>query len=131
MPRRRGRKIHQKNFDERLAGKFRTTRAGRMPKVDHGTAELLAHRAHLVGRANVKDQRAGDPLGVLVLAGVITDEQRQAGLEFARLHWAMYGRPFSSVGRYNGELTADRLLRLGGVYRRGYRWNRSYISLTY
>ena len=82
------------------AKRDRRGRAIREPSVDHGTPELLEKRRALVGTKFVKDQRSGDPLGVLCLNGHITDDQRQAGIEYARLCWAMFGRPFPASSSY-------------------------------
>ena len=107
MARRAGRKRKNKNFQAALNGTRRTSRH------DHGTAELLQHRVALVGAHHATSQLAGDPLGVLVLAGVITEQQRQAGIGFAELHVRMYGRPQASTGQLNGDVSFGRLVRGG------------------
>ncbi len=107
MARRAGRK--RKNFAARLAGKH----GQRISKHDHGTAELHQQRVAVVGALNAGSQLAGDPLGVLVLAGVITEMRRQAGANFAELHVRMYGRPQASTGALNGDVSFGRLVRGG------------------
>lgn len=68
------------------------TRAGRRP-VDHGTPELMARRALLVGADGARDPRAADPLGILQMAGHISRDQMDAGWVYAVMRWRAFGKP--------------------------------------
>ena len=74
------------------ARRRRRTRAGRRP-ADHGTPELLARRALLVGADGAHDPRAADPLGVLQMAGHISQDQMDAGWVYAVMRWRAFGKP--------------------------------------
>lgn len=65
--------------------------------VDHGTAEFRAHRIALVGVDHATDQRAGDALGVMELAGLITASQREAGAAWGRAMRLTYGSPYPAT----------------------------------
>lgn len=65
---------------------------------DRGTPEFQAHRAMLVGPDHIHDGRAGDKLGVLELAGLITASEREAATTWAHAMWAVYGKPRASGG---------------------------------
>ena len=108
MARRAGRKRKNKNFQAALNGEKRRT-----SRHDHGSPEFRRQRAVVVGLANATDQRAGDALGILCLAGAITENQRQGGIQFAELHVRMYGRPQASTGQLNGDVSFGRLVRGG------------------
>jgi hypothetical protein len=60
------------------ARRRKRTRVKRRP-LDRGTPEFVARRELLVGADGARDPRAGDPLGVLRLAGHISQEQMDAG----------------------------------------------------
>lgn len=55
------------------------------------TPETVAQRAALVGNDNARDARAGDPLGILLLAGMITPRQHAAG-ESMGITWRKWCR---------------------------------------
>ena len=52
--------------------------------------ELLDQRGRLVGPAHALDQRAGYPLGVLCLCGVINQQQHDVGMRLSSA-WQMWG----------------------------------------
>ncbi len=89
---RRGRK---RNPD---ALRHHTTRTGRS-KPDLGTDELMRKRAALVGGQNQRDQLAGDPLGILLLNGLLNEDQVRAAWRFAILRWRLFGKPFPAAAR--------------------------------
>jgi hypothetical protein len=75
-----------------------------VPSVDPGHDETLAKRADLVGDARCRDPRAGYPLGVLLLRGLLSDpaldgeaaadqarQRHDAGLRYAADHELTYG----------------------------------------
>ena len=92
---RRGRK--RNNVDREPNG-----RAQREGKRDSGTPEFLKHRARLVDAKHIADPRAGDLLGIMELAGVITASQRQSGWAWATAMWATYGRPHAAIVNLDG-----------------------------
>jgi len=53
---------------------------------------VLEQRRILVGAEHVRDQRASYPLGVLLLRGMLDQAQHDAGLRFAGLYIAVFGR---------------------------------------
>ncbi len=59
----------------------------------------MAKRANLVGRQNQKNPLAGDPLGILLLNGLLTEDQAHAAWRFAILRWRLYGKPFPGAAR--------------------------------
>jgi hypothetical protein len=61
------------------------------PTLDHGSEYAIDHRAALVGASNVRDPRAGYPLGVARLRGIVTDGQLDAGLRYAALSSLVWG----------------------------------------
>jgi hypothetical protein len=66
------------------------------PVYHQGTTRLLAHRAALVGCNKADDPRAGYPLGILHLCGLISGAEHGAGLRYARLHDLVFGRGLPS-----------------------------------
>lgn len=81
-----------------------TTRAGRKAP-DHGTPELLQKRAEIVGRKDAAHPHAGDPLGVLHLAGHIDEPQMNAGWTYAVLRWRLFGKPMAETRLYERYLS--------------------------
>lgn len=62
------------------------------PRTDHGTPEVVAHRLALVGAADAT--LAHYPLGVALARSIVTLEQHDAGLAYARdYRTAMDGLP--------------------------------------
>ena len=79
---------------------------------DPGTADLRGHRATLVGNDNVEDPRAGYPLGILNLRGLISDAELAAGLRYAKLHRLVFGS--SSPRSPLAKVAAGATTRIGG-----------------
>ena len=52
---------------------------------------MRGHRATLLGHDKVEDPRAGYPLGILKLRGLISDAEHDAGLRYAKLHRLVFG----------------------------------------
>ena len=67
---------------------------------DRGTPELARHRAEVVKLEDVRRQEAGDELGILMLNGVISQNQRMAGIKYARLRNAVCGSPHCAISGY-------------------------------
>jgi hypothetical protein len=67
---------------------------------DAGTPQLRAHRARLVGAAHGDDPRAGDPLGILAMAGLLTAAQVDAGWRYTVLRWRLFGSPLPATRFY-------------------------------
>ena len=61
------------------------------PQVDRGTPEVQARRVGLAGDGS--EVLAHYPLGVALARGVITTEERDAGLRYAWAYRAATGRP--------------------------------------
>lgn len=84
-------------------------RAGRppleRPRVDTGTPELAARRAHLAGGGD--PTLAESPLGVLLARGFIGQEQHDSGRYYASLYRQSVGRTQLSCDRLYGQLVAD------------------------
>jgi len=55
-------------------------------------AEVLEQRARMVGEANERDQRAGYPLGILALKGLLQRADHSAGMRYGGLYIAIWGR---------------------------------------
>jgi hypothetical protein len=62
-----------------------------IPTIDNGSEYLLEHRAAAAGASNVRDPRAGFPLGVARLRGIVNDGQLDAGLRYAVLRSIVWG----------------------------------------
>lgn len=55
------------------------------------TEQLLEKRRILVGEDHASSKRAGYPLGILRLRGVITETDHAAGIRYAALHHVVWG----------------------------------------
>ena len=76
---------------------------------DPGTRQLRARRAALVGNEKSGDRRAGYPLGILNLCGLLKDSEHAAGLRYARLHYLVFGRasPSSALAKVMAGVTRE------------------------
>jgi hypothetical protein len=65
--------------------------------IDRGTSEMQARR-----HAITRDQTLSPdyPLSILLGRGLITPMQHDAGMKFARLYWALFGKPFGRAQDY-------------------------------
>ena len=59
----------------------------------------MRKRADLVGRQNQRNPLAGDPLGILLLNGHLSEDQVHAAWRFAILRWRLYGKPFPAAAK--------------------------------
>lgn len=89
---RRGRK--RKSGQRSKCGKLRR-RA--IEAVDRGTPEMQQLRAATTGDPALSPDY---PLSVLLGRGLISPLQHDAGMRFARLYWALFGKPFGRAQDY-------------------------------
>ncbi len=73
----------------------------------HATKEAIAQRIRLVGADNALDPRAGYPLGILTMRGIIETRHHDAGMRFQLRHrlWAIATQsraPWPQVGLRDG-----------------------------
>jgi hypothetical protein len=76
------------------------------PSVDRGSDYLLSHRAAMVGADNARDPRAGYPLGVARLRGIVCQAHLEAGLRYALLSSIVWG-PGRTEASHLGKLQPD------------------------
>jgi len=89
---RRGRK--RKSAQRTRCGKLRQ---GRRDVLDRGTPEMRKLRAAATGDQGLSPDY---PLSVLLGRGLINPLQHDAGMRFARLYWALFGKPFGKALDY-------------------------------
>lgn len=89
---RRGRK--RKSGLRHNCGKLRR---GAADAVDRGTPEMQKLRAATTGDQTLSPDY---PLSVLLGRGLINPLQHDAGMRFARLYWALFGKPFGRAQDY-------------------------------
>ncbi len=90
---RRGRK--RKTGQRHKCGKLR--RSGAVSAVDRGTPEMQKLRRDSTGDQLLSPDY---PLSILLGRGLISLSQHDAGMRFARLYWALFGKPFGRAQDY-------------------------------